>query len=211
MAPQPPRTQDVNTIQRKPVPLATQASQDNNANHWDHVYPKPVANKHTIVEISPDSYDISRRFPDGALTDLRQHENSTVNHSQRKPELRPSVFATTFSALRWWYLEILSIIVAVACVCALVVVLSIFDGKPQDSWLGGDLTINGLVAILATICRTCLMFAVAAGIAQGKWYQLRRSDKVDDGSYQLGSFALFEEASKGPWGSTLLLFKYKGL
>jgi hypothetical protein len=98
-----------------------------------------------------------------------------------------------------------------ACLTALIVVLKIFDGRPQDSWLGGDLTINGLIAILATICRTCLMFSVAACLAQGKWNQLGRKHVVDDGSYQLGSFALFDEASKGPWGSARLLWKYKGL
>jgi hypothetical protein len=89
--------------------------------------------------------------------------------------------------------------------------LKIFDGKPQDSWLGGDLTINGLIAILATICRTCLMFSVAACLAQGKWNQLESNHEVNKKPYQLGSFALFDEASKGPWGSTRLLWKYKGL
>ena len=112
--------------------------------------------------------------------------------------------------LRWWYFEVISICAALACLAGIVVVLLIFDGEPQDSWSSSILTLNGFVALLATLCRTFYMIGVGAALAQGKWLELSGRSNGDD-SFRIGLFGLFEDAAKGPLGSTRLIWRYKGL
>ncbi|KAK3900406.1 hypothetical protein C8A05DRAFT_45743 [Staphylotrichum tortipilum] len=99
---------------------------------------------------------------------------------------------------------------AVACLVALVSVLIAYDGQPQESWPSGILTLNGLVALLATLCRTFFMVTIAATLTQGKWNQLSLRHDSEDTCYRLQDFALFDEAAKGPLGSIQLLWRFKG-
>ena len=50
---------------------------------------------------------------------------------------------------------------------ALIGLLYHYNGTVAQG-LGHGITLNGVVAILATICRTCLMITVASGLSQGK-------------------------------------------
>ncbi|KAK9420562.1 putative MFS transporter [Seiridium unicorne] len=54
------------------------------------------------------------------------------------------------SPLRWWYVDILAAATATVNLVAIVCVLLAYDGKSQVAWPSEVLTINGLVAILAT-------------------------------------------------------------
>ncbi len=110
--------------------------------------------------------------------------------------------------LYWWFLEIFSCSAAAACLAALATVLLVYDGRPQDSWPSSVLTLNGLVALLATLCRTFFMVSVAAALAQEKWNEISR--RYQDSYCQLRDFALFDEAARGPMGSVQLLWRFKG-
>lgn len=113
------------------------------------------------------------------------------------------------SPFQWWSVEILCCIASAGCLGGIIALLIVYDGKPQESWPIKVLTINGLVALLATLCRTFFMVAISAALAQGKWNHL--SGRNDASSFQLRDFSLFDDASKGPWGSAMLLWRFKGL
>ncbi|KAH9237631.1 hypothetical protein K456DRAFT_1888132 [Colletotrichum gloeosporioides 23] len=118
----------------------------------------------------------------------------------------PITHASSGSFLRWWYFEILSCGFASICLIAQVVVLYLYDKKPQDSWTAQSLTLNGLIAILATFCRSALMVSIAACLAQSKW----NSMSGRKGDYRLEDIAAFEAASRGMGGSLQVLARFKG-
>ncbi|KAF4878533.1 hypothetical protein CGCSCA1_v002263 [Colletotrichum siamense] len=114
--------------------------------------------------------------------------------------------ASSSSFLRWWYFEILSCGFATICLITQVVVLFHYDGKLQDSWTAQGLTLNGLIAILATLCRSALMVSIAACLAQSKWNSMSGCN----GDYRLQDVAAFEAASRGVFGSLQVLGRFKG-
>ena len=96
-----------------------------------------------------------------------------------------------------WYLEIFWSIVSFGCFVALVIVLNKFNGQPLPKWPLG-LTINTIIALLATISRTGFIIPICESISQLKWlwYQEERP---------LADLQAFDEASRGAWGTLKLL------
>jgi len=90
-----------------------------------------------------------------------------------------------------------------------VVVLRKFDGMPEDSWPSRTLTLNGLIAILATACRGSLMVGVASALAQSRW--TRFSHASEEKPYRLKDYVILDEASRGPGGSFRVLWRFKGI
>ncbi|KAI5862008.1 hypothetical protein GGS23DRAFT_574130 [Durotheca rogersii] len=86
-------------------------------------------------------------------------------------------------------------------------VLGRFDGQPTSTWPNTVLTLNGLIAILATLCRASFMLPVAAALSQAKWN--RFTDPRDQKYHRLDDFQLFDDASRGPWGSVHLLWRFR--
>lgn len=112
-----------------------------------------------------------------------------------------------YSTVRWWYLEIGCCFLAIASLVAQAIVLWQYDGKPQDAWPSTTLTLNGLIAILSTVCRATFMIAVGAILSQAKWNHF--SGKKS-GYHRLDDFTLIDDASRGSWGSLQLIWRFKG-
>ncbi|KAG4439959.1 hypothetical protein IFR05_004533 [Cadophora sp. M221] len=121
---------------------------------------------------------------------------STTNIPQSR--LPPSKFQ---AAADWFLWEILSIAVAALSVVSIVVVLISFNGKAQPQWPMG-ITINSILSWLSTIARSSLLVPITKGISQLKWTWF--------GSVQrLADLQRFDDASRGPWGSLMLLWSLK--
>jgi hypothetical protein len=102
-----------------------------------------------------------------------------------------------------WIWELIAIAVSCGSLVAIIAVLKTSDGKPQTAWSLTALSINTVVAILGTLSRTSLAFAVSACIGQQKWNWLHKSPD------HLVAFERFDEASRGPWGASRLFFWLK--
>jgi len=139
--------------------------------------------------------DDSVRYDD-ASWDVPQHTNSK------------SLFPLLAETLRWWGLEITACFVSVVAILVQVVVLYRFDGQTQDGWPSTTLTLNGFIALLATLCRSSLMVSVAAVLGQLKW--TGNGDRRK-GNHNLTEYQLLDEASRGTLGSVQVLWKYKGI
>ena len=63
------------------------------------------------------------------------------------------------------------------------------------------MSLNTLVAILSTLARTALLVPVASCISQLKWIYLVSASR------SLRSVQVFDDASRGPWGSMELIWK----
>lgn len=112
------------------------------------------------------------------------------------------------STLRWWSAELICSLVALASLLAQITVLYIYDGQAQELWPSETFTLNALIAVLATVCRTSFMFTVCSVAAQAKWNRL---SSLGGGDYfPLKDYALLDEASRGVWASAQLIWRFKG-
>jgi hypothetical protein len=96
-----------------------------------------------------------------------------------------------------WILEICVISLSIACIVGVVTVLRVFDGKQQPD-LPSGITLNAIVSTLSTASRAALIFVLAASISQLKWNWYQTRQKLDE-------IQCFDDASRGPLGSLLLL------
>ncbi|KAJ3940715.1 uncharacterized protein N0V96_009729 [Colletotrichum fioriniae] len=119
----------------------------------------------------------------------------TRNNMRRPPRRR-------WQILKGWWPEIIWCLISVVCIIVLVTVLRSYDNQPLPNWPLG-LTLNTVVAFISTFCRTSFVLPVVESLSQYKWnwYKSPRP---------LGDFAVFDEASRGPWGSLKLLLRTKG-
>ena len=100
----------------------------------------------------------------------------------------------------WWTLEILSWLSAAWALAMIALTLGLYHGKPLPQWSSG-ITMNSLLSVLSQIGQWGLMGSVAKTLGQLKWLWFARRKRP------LMDYVAFDEASRGPWGSLLLLIK----
>ena len=106
-------------------------------------------------------------------------------------------------AVRAWAPEIAWCLFATAILVFLGVLLGQYDDQQLPNWPLG-LTLNTVAALLATICRSAMVIPIAEGISQLKW------NWFVAGQRPIRDLYLFDQASRGPWGSLLLITKARG-
>ncbi|KAL3595631.1 hypothetical protein FPOAC2_09981 [Fusarium poae] len=74
------------------------------------------------------------------------------------------------------------------------------DGKQYSEWTF-SISLNAVTAILSTCCSAAMMHNVSAFIGQQKWIHLKKSPRT------VYDIETFDEASRGPYGSILLLLR----
>ncbi|KAK8236449.1 hypothetical protein IWZ00DRAFT_557810 [Phyllosticta capitalensis] len=98
----------------------------------------------------------------------------------------------------YWTIEILSCLFAAIILVALVAVLAIFNGHQQPNW-PHPVSINTIIAVFTVAFKALLLKPVVEGLSQCKWLWFSRPKELSD-------LELFDQATRGPWGSTCLLF-----
>lgn len=107
---------------------------------------------------------------------------------------------TSFLNFGWWW-ELGAMSVGTICMCMTVAILSYMNGRSLRAW-GLPIQPNSLIAVFSAITKSALLVPIAECISQLKWiyYDKPRSRPVSQVQY-------FEDASRGPWGSTVLFWK----
>lgn len=101
-----------------------------------------------------------------------------------------------------WQWEFGASIFSLGCFAAIVGVLARNDTRSLASWnFVFGITLNTLVAVLSTLSRTALLVPVASCISQLKWIHLVAAPRP------LREVQVFDDASRGPWGSLELIWK----
>ncbi|KAI6772966.1 hypothetical protein HG530_003924 [Fusarium avenaceum] len=126
--------------------------------------------------------------------------------SDGKPSISvPNEIGTSWTAsvnhifFSWWP-EITWCVFAIGLLAALIGLLKAFDGQPAPEWV----SLNTVVAAISTICRAAMVVPVSEGLSQLKWNAFVRSQRP------LNDLKTFDQASRGPFGSLLLLSKARG-
>ncbi|KAL4896446.1 hypothetical protein BDV59DRAFT_170670 [Aspergillus ambiguus] len=101
-----------------------------------------------------------------------------------------------------WLLESISSILALGLLISIAVIFSYMDNKPLAAW-SGRVSLNATISILTTACTMALMYGVSEFIGQSKWLYFK------NGPRKLMDFEKFDWASRGVWGSILLLTTVK--
>jgi hypothetical protein len=118
---------------------------------------------------------------------------------------QPPSISKTRSASHWWPWEWLCELLAVGSLGAMCFALSYFQDRPQADWQQSYFTLNGLVALLATLTKTGLIIPVSAAIGQRKWLRFMPNRKGNVRARRIGDFEAFDEASRGSLGSAKLI------
>jgi hypothetical protein len=137
-----------------------------------------------------------------AMSQIIETSESQPNIAQRI-EQRLWRYTTSRNVVKRWLLEIISWWISAICMATIIGVLIYYrDGKLPD-W-PGVLTLNAFIAILSKISGAALILPVSEALGQLKWSWFQGDSK------KMWDFEIFDNASRGPWGSVLLLIRTKG-
>lgn len=107
---------------------------------------------------------------------------------------------------RWhsiaWKVEVSSWIASASCFIALVIALRVFDGHPLPQLKFG-ITPSAIVQILSTLGEFFLEISYGSGVGQLKWLNALQKKPLAD-------FHTIDEASRGAWGSVVLIASRRG-
>ncbi|PNP51314.1 hypothetical protein THARTR1_08071 [Trichoderma harzianum] len=146
----------------------------------EHEEPPPIADHRSATTMAP---------PDKAPT-------PRVQLPSKRQHLRS----------RWhsiaWKVEVSSWIASASCFIALVIALKVFDGHPLPQLKFG-ITPSAIVQILSTLGEFFLETSYSSGIGQLKWLNALQKTPLAD-------FHAIDEASRGAWGSVVLIASRRG-
>lgn len=174
------------------------------------------ANVSSVVSLA--SQDSGHDRPDGvdcttiiySGTDTETPPRDRVQ-PQYKPRLAGKYLASHFEGtVRWWIPELLASLLSLASLIAIITILLVCDRRAvADLGFPTGLTLNAVIAILATIGRAGLGVPVCSGILQEMWLYLSTQSAKEHPKSCLNDLELFFRASYGALGSLEYLLKVR--
>jgi hypothetical protein len=169
----------------------------------------PIDEKTTISSIHP-GLGIFNGPPQPPSIEISPPMNEKVdpdlNIAQRIEETLWR-YSASGNVLKRWLLELVSWLFSAVCMAAVVGVLIGLQDKPLSKWWLAEktgLTLNTYISILSKMAGAALILPVSEALGQLKWSWFLEHSK------QMWDFEIFDNASRGPWGSLLLLIRTKG-
>ncbi|KAK3335144.1 hypothetical protein B0T19DRAFT_1071 [Cercophora scortea] len=104
----------------------------------------------------------------------------------------------------WWWWELGAAIISITSISLIVTALFKSDGLALSAWVL-PIQPNSLIAVLTTIGKTAMMVPVASCLGHLKWHHFTPRPQP------LDRLQRFDEASRGPWGSLVLLLTTRAL
>ncbi|EMD89921.1 hypothetical protein COCC4DRAFT_68261 [Bipolaris maydis ATCC 48331] len=86
---------------------------------------------------------------------------------------------------------------------AIVITMAKYNDREQPEWRY-SINLNTIIAVLATVLRSCMVVVAEEVIGQLKWLLFRRPQP-------LWNLEHLDTAARGPWGSLLLFFRTRSL
>lgn len=177
--------------------------------HNDHHYvvsPEEGPGYQFDRQRSPDQTSIQFTPPSSLRVSQDKATPSVTERSTGSTGWQPPKTSKPKSGRHWWPWEWLCELLAIVSLGAMVFILWLYHGKPQADWQQSYFTLNGLIAFLATLVKTGLIVPVSAAIGQRKWLRFMPSKGSARRARRLGDFEVWDEASRGSFGSMKLIF-----
>jgi hypothetical protein len=136
---------------------------------------------------------------------VNEKSDPESNFAQRIEE-RLWRYSASGNILKRWLLEILSWLFSALCMAVAIGVLIYLKDEPLSKWQLAErtpLTLNAFISILSKMAGAALLLPVSEALGQLKWSWFLEHSK------QMWDFEIFDNASRGPWGSMLLLIRTK--
>ncbi|KAK1999210.1 hypothetical protein LX36DRAFT_490501 [Colletotrichum falcatum] len=111
-----------------------------------------------VHESEPTLFDESQPLNEPETT-AEQDETSAANQITKSPQVDESKWQT-------WWLETISSLLALASVVAIIIILSLHQGKPLPSW-PALISVNSLVPIFTAIFKASIVMPVAEATILG--------------------------------------------
>jgi hypothetical protein len=185
-----------------------------------------VDNNSSHTSTTPKQHE-SWPLPLGGLHESHVHAAQSVSqdHSvQSTPRSFPGTFGETSQSrfswhvsnadrarswftrwfVEWWLMEIFSWVFSLICMLIIAIVLLKFDGKQMPDWKLG-VSINAFISIFTGFAKSALLLPTAEALGQLKWDWFKKKEK------NMMDFEVLDSASRGPWGSMVLLARTKGV
>ncbi|KAF1363051.1 hypothetical protein EJ07DRAFT_103628 [Lizonia empirigonia] len=170
----------------------------------------PQFNEKTPINPNDPGLGISHGLPKPpsieVTSPVHESSDSSFNIAQRIEE-KLWKYSASGNILKRWLLEILSWLFSAICMAAVVGVLIYLQGDSLSRWTIQEkthLTLNAYISILSKMAGAALILPVSEALGQLKWSWFLEHSK------QMWDFEIFDNASRGPWGSLLLLIRTKG-
>lgn len=157
------------------------------------VFNAPQVNQINTWDLTPASNhaSTSQLFPSPGSGDDKRSDSTAA-----QPKIKRG---WKYLAMDTWYGETLILSFSFLSFLAIVIVLAVYDEKPSPSLKWG-LKLNTIISILATACKSSLIFVVSEAMGQLKWIWFWT------GKRKLKGLQTIDEASRGPLGSVSVLF-----
>ncbi|KAM0451948.1 hypothetical protein ACHAPV_009763 [Trichoderma viride] len=149
------------------------------------------------------------------LGDREEDEEPPLNSDQHstseiapQPEKTPTARITPRQRARSklhsiaWKVEFLAWIASACCFIALIITLKVFDGHPLPDLKFG-ISPGAIIQLLSAIGEFFLEISFGSGLGQLKWLNALQKTPLAD-------FHTIDEASRGAWGSVVLIAKRRG-
>jgi len=124
-------------------------------------------------------------------------EKGIIDH----PRKTPWPLMKRVSLFGWWW-ELGAILVSLVSMSLILAVLCYMNGRLLSNWKL-PIQLNSLIAIFSTFARSALMLVLAEGLSQLKWNHFEKRHTT------LDWLQIYDEASRGPWGSLMYLLRMR--
>ncbi|KAF2110762.1 hypothetical protein BDV96DRAFT_500641 [Lophiotrema nucula] len=118
-------------------------------------------------------------------------------------------YSASRNVVKRWLIELISWTLSALCMAAIIIVLYIYQRQPLPKWPLG-LTLNAFISVLAKVASAALLLPVSEALGQLKWNWFQATQNKSKESKKMWDFELFDNASRGPWGSFMLLLRTRG-
>jgi hypothetical protein len=180
-------------------------SPTSHANEETDLEAQPTPANGRQMLLSPESRQSTRLINyTPAVDDSDATSDHDDNHSLAPAKDKT---ATYFSVFAWWKPELFASLLSIVALGCIIAVLRTYDGSPLiELDLPRYLTLNGILAALATVNRACLNTPVCSALLQQMWLYLAKESKVKGSPRsRLRDLDLYTDASTGAWGSLVFL------
>ncbi|KAK8110259.1 uncharacterized protein PG998_006716 [Apiospora kogelbergensis] len=104
----------------------------------------------------------------------------------------------SYWATEMWFYDFCAWLISCYCFAGIVITLMVHRDQPIPEW-PFNITINALVSALSTVMGSALLVPVSNAIGQSKWSWIQKDRR------KLEDIAIYDDASRGPWGSLVFL------